>query len=207
MKLTILACLAASAFASHCLLGWPIVLGSKDVDGDTQVSAWAEGALENSFVIGGKSTSESFLEYTKGDCGSRGCAYVTVWFQIKEQFAARWAFPKFRDVLTIQSHVDSQRAAVAFSRDSDTDSRSDRTGLSFGFIYFKDDDEIYFNEVGYSVNEVLDTKTLSDFWKLLYLNSDGMHFIVNNPDLLTIKEYFLIFDDSADWTAEETNVI
>lgn len=170
------------------------------------MTAWAQGGLKDAYVIGGYSKSMSFLETKEDRCEKEGCAFVTVWFQIQEKFKARWAFKDFDSVLNINTHESSKRSAVIFLRKPD-DEKADGKSISFGFVYYESSTTILFHDVGYSVNDALHIDGITEFANLVYMNSDKLSFIVNDPNRLKISEYFFEIDDSADWSSNSEDTV
>ena len=50
------------AQALHCKIGWPVILGADNWDGDTEVTTWSETVESGMWYIGGRSQSLAFTE-------------------------------------------------------------------------------------------------------------------------------------------------
>lgn len=48
--------------ALHCKIGWPVILGADNWDGDTEVTTWSKTPTEDKFFVGGRSNSLAFTE-------------------------------------------------------------------------------------------------------------------------------------------------
>ena len=48
--------------ATHCITGFPVLLGSNTKDGNTQISTWAQTPQEDHILIAGTSNSADFTE-------------------------------------------------------------------------------------------------------------------------------------------------
>ena len=41
--------------ALHCKIGWPVILGPDDWDGDTEVTTWSKTPEDGMWYVGGRS--------------------------------------------------------------------------------------------------------------------------------------------------------
>ena len=80
---TIASIVASVTSASHCLIGWPAVVGPSTKDGSTEVTAWSESPFPDTYLIGGSSDSKDFTEDSVCANNGRGCAYLTNWNKVK----------------------------------------------------------------------------------------------------------------------------
>ena len=78
--------LAGVTSASHCLIGWPATIGPSTKDGDTEVTAWSETPFPDTYLIGGSSESKDFTENNVCAKNGRGCAYLTNWNKVSQEF-------------------------------------------------------------------------------------------------------------------------
>ena len=78
--------------ALHCKIGWPVILGADDYDGDTEVTTFAETPEEGMWYVGGRSQSPIFTEQDEGVCDVNGCAFVTTWVKTNEKFDNRLVY-------------------------------------------------------------------------------------------------------------------
>ena len=83
---TIASALAGFASASHCMIGWPAIVGSSTKDGSTEVTVWAETPFPDTYLIGGHSVSEDFTEDSVCAENEHGCAYLTNWNKVSQEF-------------------------------------------------------------------------------------------------------------------------
>ena len=62
--LLLLLCVLCTQFveALHCKIGWPVILGADNFDGDTEVTTFAQTPTEGMWYVGGRSQSLAFTE-------------------------------------------------------------------------------------------------------------------------------------------------
>ena len=79
---TVASILASVTSASHCMIGWPAIVGSNTKDGSTEVSKWTETPFPDTYLIGGHSESKDFTEDEYCSTSQHGCAYLTNWNKV-----------------------------------------------------------------------------------------------------------------------------
>ena len=99
---TLLALVAGQAAASHCLIGWPGIVGSSTKDGDTDITVWHETPFSDAYLIGGNSNSKDFTEKSVCSSNGTGCAYLAVWNKVSQDFTQKWIFTKVFSVQDIK---------------------------------------------------------------------------------------------------------
>ena len=108
--------------ATHCLIGWPAVVGPTTKDGDTTVTSFAETPNVDYYMIGGSSNSVDFTE--NEDCAADGCAYLATWNKVSQKFTQKWVFTDVHTLENIDfepfdSSSDRPHFAVVFNRVGD----------------------------------------------------------------------------------------
>lgn len=78
--------IASVASASHCMIGWPAIVGSSTKDGNTEVTVWSETPFPDTYLIGGHSESKDFTEDAYCADNLHGCAYLTNWNKVTQEF-------------------------------------------------------------------------------------------------------------------------
>merc|ERR1712151_1484919 len=100
--------------ALHCKIGWPVLLGGDDYDGDTEVTTWSETPESGMYMIGGSSRSLSFTEQDAGTCDVKGCAFVTTWKKTNEKLDHRRIYTGVNSIISIEYNQQSGNAAFLF---------------------------------------------------------------------------------------------
>lgn len=106
--------------ALHCKIGWPVIFGSDNWDGDTEVTTWAETPVDGMWYIGGKSKSTAFTEEPEGTCDVKGCAFVTTWVKTNERFNNRLIYNNVQSIINMEYNIDSGNTVFLFMQASDS---------------------------------------------------------------------------------------
>ena len=116
--------LSQSSASDSCLIGWPAVLGSVAKDGNTDVMAWSETPFTDNYLIGGNSDSLAFTEHEECSTNGKGCAYITNWNKVSQEFTQKWIFTEAETLLEIvfepyEDERDEPKFAAIFSKTFD----------------------------------------------------------------------------------------
>ena len=100
--LLLLLCICSQyASALHCKIGWPVILGADNFDGDTEVTTFAETPTDGTWYVGGRSQSNTFTEQDEGVCDINGCAFVTTWKKTNEKYDNRLVYTNVQSIINI----------------------------------------------------------------------------------------------------------
>ena len=120
--------------ASHCLIGWPAVVGPVEKDGDTDVFTFSETPNVDYYMLGGSSNSVDFTE--NEDCAENGCAYMAVWNKISQKFSQKWIVTEVESLVNIEFEP--------------FDSSSDRPYFATIFNSINEDDNVIHNVITFN---------------------------------------------------------
>ena len=179
---TIASVVAGFASASHCMIGWPAIVGSSTKDGNTEVTVWAETPFPDTYLIGGHSESEDFTEDSLCSENEHGCAYLTNWNKVSQEFEQKWIFTDVFNVIDIMFSPDQSVFAVAFMKWDQWD-ESYKNVLTF-HEWASGGKTAQINSTAYTINEPLDIEVYDTFGHLSLFQDNRFHLISNNPSKL-----------------------
>ena len=82
------------------------MLGPKSKDGNTTLSVWTETPFSDNFLIGGSSNSLEFTEKKECTTNGVGCAYITNWNKVTQEYEQKYIFTSVYDVLDFKFSPD-----------------------------------------------------------------------------------------------------
>jgi hypothetical protein len=187
-----------NSIVSKCPFGFPVVIGAKDQDANTQIDTWDRAPLStDALIVGGTTWSSSVTEtkLSENICG-KGCGLIAGWNIEKEVYFARYVYQNMRGVLSITSNKNTKRSVVLFSRDyGDKGERA--TGLAFLKWSLQDVTELPQLDIvdrGYYFGYPVETFQTFGFSKFMLLQQARLHLIINAPGATTVHEIFCILD-------------
>ena len=193
-QFTVAAIVASVTSASHCLIGWPVVVGPSTKDGSSEVTAWSATPFSDTYLIGGTSNSADFTE--DSDCAenTHGCAYLTNWNKVSQEFEQKWIFTAVYSVSDIVFDPTELYFTVVFKQYNEDEEKYKHV-LTFNDwpAYEK---SATMSSKAYILNEAFDEEIYNDpFGQLHLYQEDRFHFISNNPNELQSTDYFFIMND------------
>ena len=92
------------------------MVGSETKDGDTEVTTWSATPFADNFLIGGTSNSADFTEKEECATNGTGCAYLTNWNKVTQEFDQKWIFTAAHDIIDIKFDPNNEFFALVFSQ-------------------------------------------------------------------------------------------
>lgn len=106
----------------------PVIIASKTLDGDTEITSWTNTPMTNVILVGGTTYSRDITE-TNDECVA-GCAIVAGWKKNNNSWLGRYVYTNMRGVLSVKSNNLIKKSVVLFTYNLDDGVKA----FAFGFI-------------------------------------------------------------------------
>lgn len=179
-------------------------MGSRTFDDTTEISTWTthpdNDLYSDVMVIGGTTKSRDVTETRVppyNECMYDGCAVVASW--INDDWVQRYVYRNMRNVLEFAGNAETMTTIVLMDR-----IKADEPGVhayGFGWILW-DADVMTFVDEGYQSAYPYDRYNWNNFGNVMLMQEDRLHVVVNGPSGESVTEFWLIFEESDEYSAD-----